>query len=147
MPSIWNEADRQALDLRLQALQASSQPKWGKMTLKGMLDHLTKGFGLPTGEVKCAPRSGPLRYWPIRDLVIHVMPFPKGVPTAPELLVQSPGDWQQQRKAVRDGLARMGKLSPETPLHDHPAFGKLSRNSWGVLIYRHVDHHLRQFGV
>lgn len=147
MPSIWNEADRRSLDNRLQAMQAGNKATWGQMSLKEMLDHLAKSLGIATGETKCAPKSGPFRYWPIRVLIIHVVPWPKGAPTAPELLVKTHGDWQQNRKAVREAITRIGALDSSATLHEHPAFGRISRHSWGVLMYRHVDHHLRQFGV
>jgi len=67
---------------------------------------------------------------------------------APELLARPPATWQAdvaELQALVDRLVARGREA--TPWPEHPAFGKLSRRAWGVLTYRHIDHHLRQFGA
>jgi hypothetical protein len=68
-------------------------------------------------------------------------------PTAPELLVRAPREWANDIADVQDLLARAGSARTTATWPEHPAFGKLSKRAWGVLIYRHMDHHLRQFGA
>ena len=80
-------------------------------------------------------------------MIIYVAPFPKGSPTAPELLARAPGDWAHDVADVQALLARAGSARTTDSWPEHPAFGKLSTRAWGVLIYRHMDHHLKQFGA
>lgn len=45
---------------------------------------------------------------------------------------------------------RQGLGEPETGPPSWPpsrVFGRISGRSWGVLQHKHLDHHLRQFGV
>ncbi len=53
----------------------------------------------------------------------------------------------EEQRAFRDLLARIAVLPAKGPWPSRPAFGTMSRRSWGVLAYRHVDHHFTQFGV
>ena len=145
--SLWNSTDRQELISRLERLSSSSAPLWGRFTATRMLAHVTGWFKMATGEIVCAPRPGILRTRPVRYLAIHVLPFPKGVPTAPELLTGDTADWTAGVDELRRYLEEFEKRHRGSEFPEHPAFGKLSHNSWGVLGYRHTDHHFRQFGV
>ena len=76
--------------------------------------------------------------------MIHKLPMPKSAPTAPELLARRDADLEREQQTFRTLFARLG---PPHALVPHPAFGPMSRDDWGVLIHKHADHHLRQFGV
>jgi hypothetical protein len=54
---------------------------------------------------------------------------------------------QRHRRRPRELLDRAASARTTDTWPEHPAFGKLSTRAWGVLIYRHMDHHLRQFGA
>ena len=89
-----------------------------------------------------------LRYWPIKQLVIYVLPFPKGAPTAPELLARcDKADLEIEQAAFRALAAAVAAKPATDAWPEHPAFGALTHKAWGVLAWRHADHHLRQFGV
>ena len=86
----------------------------------------------------------------VRWLVIHVMPFPKGAPTAPALLER--GNTTQlaidsERATFTALLDKLAARKGAASWPDHPAFGPMTEHDWGVLAYRHVDHHFRQFGI
>ena len=112
-----------------------------------MVCHLADSLKMAMGDLPVAPKQLPIRYPPLKQFIIYVAPFPKSAPTAPELLAREPREWAQRRRG-RAGAAGARGVGPD---HDawpeHPAFGKLSKRAWGVLIYRHMDHHLRQFGA
>jgi len=76
-----------------------------------------------------------------------VLPVPKGLPTARELIARKPSDWSIEVADLRDQLNGLVQRGAEALAPAHPAFGRMSAKQWGVLIYRHMDHHLRQFGV
>ncbi len=89
----------------------------------------------------------PLRYPLLKQLVIYWLPWPKGVPTAPELMCTDLFDWATERSAVIQLIHSFEKRDPGAPWPVHPAFGRLTSRAWGVLGYRHMDHHFRQFGI
>ena len=146
MPSVFDADARRALAVRVGQLRPESQRRWGAMTSAQVLAHLADALKMAFGELPVAMKKTPLRYTPIKQLIIHVAPFPKGVPTAPELISRSASDFDAEVAALIAMLGRCGDAGQQfAPVH--PAFGRLSRRDWGVLIYRHTDHHLRQFGV
>ena len=147
MKTIWNEADRRALQNRLHSLNAGSRARWGKMNAPQMMAHLADALRMAVGDLPCQPKNVPLRYPPLKQLVIYWLPWPEGAPTAPELISRVPASWPGEVADVAGLLERVARQPPDVPFAEHPAFGRLSRRAWGVLIYRHTDHHLRQFGV
>ena len=118
------------------------------MNVNQMVVHCTGGIGMLIGELKTAPKSGPLRNPALRYLIIHVLPWPKGAPTAPELIPpQDPGDFTENVAQLRAAIRRIGARDPQGKFDPHPAFGEINGNNLGVLVARHLDHHFRQFGA
>jgi hypothetical protein len=147
MRSIWQEDARRELNDRVAALAWDGRAAWGKFTAPKMVCHLADSLRMAMGELKVAPKRLPIRYAPLKQFIIYVAPFPKGVPTAPELLTREPREWTRDVADVQELLARAGQARTTDGWPEHPAFGKLSTRAWGVLIYRHMDHHLKQFGA
>lgn len=131
---------------RLERLAPETPSVWGRMSAGQMLRHLNGALRMATGDLKIPRRSSILRRFPIRQLIVFVLPFPKGAPTAPALVVKEDVDFEVERTAVRELIRAFPKReSPEWP--EHPAFGPFTRDQWGVMVWKHVDHHFRQFGV
>jgi hypothetical protein len=100
------------------------------------------------GDLQVAPKRLPLRYPPLKQLVVYVAPFPRNAPTAPELTIAAtPRPWADDIAMLQQLIDRITAHPSHAEWPEHPAFGRLSRRAWGVLAYRHMDHHLRQFGV
>jgi len=148
VPSLWEEAPRRELLDRLARLGAEARPGWGRMNAPQMITHVNDQFRMALGDLPTVPKRTPFRYPVVNSLVAYVLPWPKGAPTAPELLMRiDQSTWSTEVATFRDLLQRFAALPPETAWPVHPAFGKLSRKAWGKLGYRHTDHHFRQFGV
>ena len=145
--SLASAIARQELLDRLERLSPQSKPRWGKMTAHQMLAHVADWMLMAKGDLKTAPMKRLLRYPPVKQLAIYWLPFPKGVATAPELLRRKPAAWSVERAAVRERVHSFANLDPKATWPEHPVFGKMSAKAWGVFAYRHMDHHLRQFGV
>jgi hypothetical protein len=149
MHSLWNEVDRTNLLTRVDKLTPNLKPLWGRMSASQTLAHLTDWMRMAIGELKVASKKTPLRFPPLKQLLIYVLPFPKNVPTSPELLKSDPGPWTEEMRDFA-GLVRRAlqkRSDPNAKWPDHPVFGQISVRAWGVLGYRHTDHHLRQFGL
>jgi hypothetical protein len=145
--SLWNSDARQELRDRIQRLDPAATPKWGRMSAPQMLAHLTNWMKMATGELSTKPKNVPLRFTPVKQLAIYVLPFPKGVPTAVELITREPDEWSAERSMFLRYLDEFESMHRGKPFPYHPAFGILTDAAWGVLGYRHTDHHLTQFGV
>lgn len=117
------------------------------MSARQMLAHLVDWMAMAKGEIGTAPWSWPIRYPPIKQILIYWLPIPKGLPTSPELIGREASDWSGEQALLRQSLDEYGSPDKLTTWPEHPAFGKLTPRAWGVFGYRHMDHHLRQFGV
>lgn len=147
MSTIWDERSRDALLARVASLRPESQPRWGSMTCRQMLAHLSDAVRMPLGQIVIAPRRTPLRFAPLRFAVIHLLPFPKGAPTAPELLARQAESVEAEAAELRGLFGELASRADQRAWPDHPLFGRMSRRDWGALVHKHIDHHLRQFGV
>lgn len=145
--TLWQEADRRALLLRIDRLTSDTPPLWGRMDAGRMVVHVTDALRMATGELRCRPSKSPLMLPLVKQLVMFYLPWPKGVPTAPELLVRSPAQWASEITALRAAIEELTGKPREGPWPRHPMFGRLSGGEWGRFMYRHIDHHLTQFGV
>jgi hypothetical protein len=145
--TIFDTAAREALIQRLHLLTPKATARWGKMSPPSMVSHLIESCRLALGDLPVKPVAGPLSYFPINWLVIHLLPWPRSAPTAPELLARAPLDWEGDLLALVDLMRRTGQKLPGEEWPPHPAFGGMSGKDWGVLIHRHVDHHFQQFGI
>jgi hypothetical protein len=146
--SMWDPALRTAFVTRVQKLTPGTKGAWGKFSASGMLAHLNDSYRMCLGDLKVKSKNLPLRYTPIKQLVIYVLPFPKGAPTAPELVARCDGAvLDDERSAMATIIERLAAVKPGDALQEHPAFGVLTYKDYGVLMARHTEHHFRQFGL
>jgi len=148
MATAWDPSFRASLADRVKRLTADARPQWGKFNATGMLAHVNDSYRMVLGDLHVRPKNLPIRFTPLKQLIIYALPFPKGAPTAPELLARCDhADLAEEQLAYTALLSRIGAITPATRLEAHPAFGVLTHRAYGVLIARHTDHHFRQFGI
>ena len=153
MGSLLNDEDRMTICQRIGSVTSASVPRWGQMDVKAMLTHLKRSALMALGELPVACKSKRVfQAFPIKHLILHVVPFPKGAPTAPELLVHEllvldAVSFDALRSELVSLMERIGAGPREGGGPAHPLFGRLSFREWGVATYKHTDHHLRQFGA
>ncbi|HEX5226839.1 MAG TPA: DUF1569 domain-containing protein [Bryobacteraceae bacterium] len=134
---------------RILRLSSNAPAKWGRMTAPQMLCHLNDSFRVAMGEKFASRASSPIPRGVMKWLALRApLEWPHGVPTRPEIEQGSggtpPSEWERDRAELLELL----EAFPERhTFGDHPMFGKMSRRDWLTWGYRHVDHHLRQFGV
>ena len=151
MPTAFHPARRQELVTRFTALRPDTPARWGRFTALKMASHVNDAVRMAIGELD-APAKAPglLKTAFVRWLVIHVMPFPKGAPTAPALLERgntTPLQLDAERATFASLLDKVAAMQGGGAWPDHPAFGRMTERDWGVLVYRHIDHHFKQFGI
>jgi Protein of unknown function (DUF1569) len=148
MHTILNENDLDAILNRVKSLSVSSTRQWGSMDVTGMLQHLRLSALMTVGELPVESKSKRVfQMFPLKHLILYVVPFPKGAPTASELKPSDATSFEDERTALLGLLARIGTGPREGVGPAHPLFGPLTWREWGVATYKHADHHLKQFGA
>ena len=149
MKNLFDAAAQREVYDRLCLLKNDKHPIWGKMDIGQMLAHCCQSFRLPLME-KPPPRMmiGRLLGWALRSQTYNDRPMPKNLPTAPNYKIVDPRDFEKERKELITLIDKFFVNGPER-VHNfrHPLFGKLSSDQWGKYMYKHLDHHLKQFGV
>lgn len=134
---------------RLNSLSPQSERQWGKMDAAQMLTHCTHAFKVPLSE-QPLPRMfiGRLMGWMFRAQLYNDKPWRKGLPTAPSFVVKDKRIFETEKQALMELVQRFHELGPTgAGRFPHPMFGKLTPEQWGKAMWKHLDHHLRQFGV
>jgi len=134
---------------RIQRVAADTRPQWGRMDAAQMMAHCRIAMQVAVGEVRLRRGLVGVILGPLaKRIVLSDKPFRRNGPTAPEFRVRDARDFDRARDeliAQVRGFQR-GGVAGLTPA-PHPFFGPLTADEWQRLQWKHLDHHLRQFGV
>ena len=148
MKNLFEAGTAEEVISRIDRLQASSPRQWGKMDAAQMMAHCATTMEMASGKF-AAKRTllGRLIGPRFRHMLTDDKPMPRNSPTSKELKVGSSNfarEQQRLKECVRQfqqgGESRCTK-------HPHPFFGPLTPLEWSSGMYKHLDHHLRQFGM
>jgi hypothetical protein len=149
MKSLFNAADNQEVLNRINRLSPGTKQLWGKMTVAQMLAHAQTTLQVALGERKL--KGGLLGFLfgrIAKKKLSGDKPFKQNLPTAPSFVVKDERNFEEEKEKLIDLVKRFGSHDPEEiAKRAHPFFGKMSVNEWDNLQWKHLDHHLRQFGV
>lgn len=133
-------------------LDERSQPHWGKMTAQQMVEHLIWAFDLSNGKSKLICNLSQEQQSQRKPFLYNNRPTPRGVPN-PELENGIPPnrykDLEEAKQNLGEALLAFVNQIPENHQqdYDHPIFGTLTRDEWERAHYKHIYHHLLQFGL
>ncbi len=147
--SLEQRANLDQLVARLTRLQPASSRRWGTMNVHEMLCHLADSFVAVLGDREVSRADSWMTRTVVKWIALHTaLPWPRGVPTRPEVdplrAGTRPSDFERDRRRVIDLLQRFA--SADARYGRHPGFGEMTRAEWLRWGYGHCDHHLRQFG-
>ncbi|MBK9335991.1 MAG: DUF1569 domain-containing protein [Lewinellaceae bacterium] len=151
MKNLLENADRDALIARLQNLRPNSQARWGVMTAGQIVPHLTDPLCVAIGDRPAQPMNSVFSNPVVSFLTVWWLPWPKSAPTAAEFIPGKggtpPAEFERDKQALLLAIHRFAQYPENDLFRPNPVFGRLSRRAWGRLMWRHIDHHLRQFGL
>ena len=148
MPSLFDLRARTEIVDRISRLTPEREPVWGRFSAPEMICHVSCDLRQSLGELDAGPPSGPVAWFPMNWLAIHVIRWPKGKgKSPPEFLATLPTTWAEDVNRLRDLVERFAARGARAAWPPSRVFGSISGASWGVMEYKHLDHHLRQFGV
>jgi hypothetical protein len=134
---------------RLNRLTPASQRMWGKMNVSQMLAHCKEAFRVPLSD-KPLPQLfiGRMLGWMFKKKLYDEVPWKPGLPTAPAFRIRDERDFDTEKKALLELVNEFHRRGPGgAGKYPHPLFGKFTPQQWGNAMWKHLDHHLRQFGV
>ncbi len=112
-----------------------------------MLWHVNTALEIALGKREAARFRGPPLPASLLKFFVFNLPWPKGVPTGPDLVASTPHNFAVERPRTLELISALAA----TPLEDlrarHPLFGIMPGRDWSRLMAKHLDHHLRQFGA
>ncbi|SCY19284.1 DUF1569 domain-containing protein [Flavobacterium caeni] len=146
---IFDLQANQSLQDRLQQLTAQTTPLWGKMDAAQMVLHCQKPLDVADGKLMLN-RSliGFLFGRMAKESFLKKDEFKKNLPTAPQFKITHHPDFEKEKQVLADSIKKFGTVGPKVIINKkHPFFGTMNDQEWGILQYKHLDHHLKQFGL
>lgn len=142
------ETHRELLE-RLGKLSPDSERQWGKMSPGQMMEHAARALEMATGRKPMQQAFlGKAIGWIFKGGFLGEKPFPQNSPTGPTLIIKDEPDFESTRTRLTelvDEFHAQGDSGTDGNIHGF--FGRLSGKQWGETQYKHLDHHLRQFGL
>jgi hypothetical protein len=148
--NIFNEQDYAIILQRIGNITESSTRQWGTMNVAEMLVHCNLQLKLALHEIEGAKHEGSfiLRTGFGRWMGLYGPRWKKGATTPTQMNIKNQNLSIGKVDAEKETLLNYLKtILTKVAFQEHPIFGKLNKKDWGRLIWKHLDHHLRQFGA
>ncbi|MEO8517107.1 MAG: DUF1569 domain-containing protein [Flavobacterium sp.] len=149
MPSIFNKTDNQEIISRIEKLTPNTEPGWGKMNPAQMLSHCQCPMNVAFGDLSLKSNFILLLVGRLYKKKILAAPgFKKNSPTAPDFIRNGECNFETSKSELIQKINLFSELGEKAiKSYKHPFFGTMSAEEWDVLQWKHLDHHLKQFGV
>lgn len=150
MQNIFDLKVTEELISRINQLNPTTSPRWGKMNVSQMLAHCNITYEMvytdkhpkPNGFIRLILKTF------VKQAVVNEKPYKKNTKTAPAFIIANERNFEAEKKRLTDYLLKTQKLG-ENYFHqkESHSFGSLTKTEWNNLFYKHLNHHLEQFGV
>jgi hypothetical protein len=149
-PSIFSPATTLQLYERIDQLNENSLPLWGKMNAGQMLSHCC----VPYEQIKGIDKKQPPLFMRVllklffKKSMVNEVPYRKNLQTAPSFIRSGTHNFELEKSKLKQYIADIQEMGAvQLAATPSLSLGKLSAAEWNNLLYKHIDHHLRQFGV
>jgi hypothetical protein len=150
MKNVFNQQDVGELIDRVNKLSPTSQRLWGKMTVAQMLAHCNVTYELVYDNKHPKPNAFMkfmLKLF-VKDTVVSEKPYKHNSQTAPVFLIKDERDFETEKSRLIDYIIKTQQLGENHfDNRESHSFGALTKTEWNNMFYKHLDHHLMQFGV
>jgi hypothetical protein len=149
MKTIFDKNTHDELHERLGGLTPEAERQWGTMSPAQMMEHTARALEMATGKKPMQQAFlGKAIGWIFKNGFLSEKPFPQNSPTGPTLIIKDEPDFEVTRARLKGLVTEFHVLGENgTDGNIHGFFGALSGKQWGETQYKHLDHHLRQFGL
>lgn len=147
MKSLFNQESFSEIIDRMNQLSENSQKQWGKMSGGQMLHHCQGPLNIMLENDDYGLKPNLIAKLLFKRMLYNDAPFPKNMPTAKFLKEAEPRDFKSEKRNLLSLLDDLKNQKDREDWKKHPGFGYFTKQQWGQMQYKHLDHHLRQFGV
>ena len=150
MKNIFDTKETEVVIDRINKLSPTTRPLWGKMSSDQMLAHCNVTYEM-TFEDKHKKPNGFTKFILklfVKNMVVGDKPYKKNSKTAPQFLITNARNFVEEKARLTDYLKKAQSLGEDYfDGKESHSFGKLTKQQWNTMFYKHLDHHLSQFGV
>lgn len=132
---------------RLERINADTLPQWGKMNAAQMMHHCQKPLLIALGKSNFGLQRNLLAQWFFKSQLYNDKPWPKGMRTPKAFKVDEEKDCTREKSRLKELLQEFYMQRHRDHWPKHPVFGQFTAEQIGKMQYKHLDHHLNQFGV
>lgn len=147
MKSLFDAETYSETKNRLDILSETSEKQWGKMTAGQMLHHCQGPFNIMLEKKDYGLKPNFIAKLFFKKMFYNDKPYRKNLPTAKFLKESEPRDFYTEKKNLETLLIEFESQKEREEWKPHPGFGYFTKQQWGQMQYKHLDHHFRQFGV
>ena len=146
--NLFEQSAAQEVISRLNTISANTPPNWGKMNAAQMVTHCRAPFQAYFGEIKMKRALiGRLFGKIAKRKLLSPKPWSRNLPTAREFKISDERNFDKEKQTLVSYINRFANEGYTITSTVHPFFGKMSSQEWATLAYKHLDHHLKQFGA
>ncbi len=150
LPNIFTAPVSEEIVSRIHHLSAASQPAWGKMNVAQMLAHCCVTYEMIYEDIH--PKPNFLMKFILKSFVkkhvVNELPYPRNSRTAPAFLITDERDFEKEKNRLIDYIRKTQALGENHfDGKESHSFGALNKAEWNNMFYKHLQHHLTQFGV
>ena len=143
---MFDPAVKQEIVDRINKLTPETQRRWGKMNVAQMMAHcqlpIKAAYGTHKVEGSFLLRLfGPM----FKSVLYNSRPYKKGLPTDTSYVIADEKDFEKEKTELLELISQFEENRIITT--PHPVFGKMTKDQWSKATWKHLDHHLQQFGV
>jgi uncharacterized protein DUF1569 len=149
METLFDPVSYREVRRRVESIQSDSWRQWGKMTVAQMLEHAARTLEIAAGQKESKQAFlGKVISWIFWKGFVGPKHFRRNGPSLPDLVVQGEPDFGPTKERLKRLLGEFHALGEQgCDGNIHGFFGRMTGAEWGVTQYKHMDHHLRQFGA
>ena len=150
LPNIFTKNVTEEVIQRINKLTPTTQPQWGKMSVGQMLAHCNVSYEMVYEDKHPKPKGflKTLLKLFVKNTVVSEAPYKKNTRTGPAFLITTEKDFETEKNRLTNYILKTQPLGEKE--FDNKAshsFGNLKISEWNNMFYKHLDHHLSQFGV
>ncbi len=150
MKSLFDSDTHQEVLQRIEKLDEHKKPHWGKMSVAEMLNHCQRPLKVANGRMTFTENPNAVMKLVLKLYKSHMYndkPWKHNLPTVNDFKVKAADSFHIEKQRLKDCVNEFQKKDLNLHWPKHPFFGEFTTEQWGKMQYKHLDHHLSQFGV
>ncbi len=150
MKNIFTKEVSDEVIARINNLTNETKGQWGKMSVDQMLAHCNVTYEMAFENIHKKPGAIAKFFLKlfVKNAVVSEKPYPKNGQTAPAFIIKGDRDFEKEKDRLISYIQKCQSLGEaHFDMRDSHSFGKLTTTEWNNMFYKHLDHHLTQFGV